>query len=220
MPRASQAPRKRITCRSTKFISAKSIVRFGAPSPICFSNSPRCSPRIHPINRMIVPRPSVYLSRSSAASRTRFPQADVVLLCHPEQARDQVHLTSDTVAVVMTHNYRNDLRLLELLLPSSARYVGLLGSKARSARLLQELDEAAVRVTAAQRRRFHAPIGLDIGAETPEEIALAIVAEIRAVLAGRAGRPLRERRISIHERARSDEIRLPQMLSLAESASR
>src|SRR5262249_29212750 len=55
--------------------------------------------------------------RPSAASRARFPQADVVLLCRPERVQDEVPLTSDTVAVVMTHNYRNDLQLLKLLLP-------------------------------------------------------------------------------------------------------
>src|SRR5262249_55799469 len=145
--------------------------------------------------------------RPSAASRTRFPRADVVVLCRPERARDELPLTSDTVAVLMTHNYRNDLQLLELLLPSPVRYLGLLGPKNRSERLLQDLNEAGLNVTAAQRRRLHAPIGLDIGAETSEEIALAIVAEIRAALAGRAGGSLRERRTPIHERARSDKMR-------------
>src|SRR5262249_33440797 len=118
--------------------------------------------------------------RPAAASRTRFPRANEVLLCRPEQAPDQIPLTSETVAVVMTHNYRRDLELLEVLLPSQVRYVGLLGPKKRSERLLHELDVTGIDVTAAQRRRLHAPIGLDIGAETSEEIALAIVAEIRA----------------------------------------
>jgi len=157
--------------------------------------------------------------RPSAASRTRFPRADVVVLCRPERARDELPLTSDTVAVLMTHNYRNDLQLLELLLPSPVRYLGLLGPKKRSERLLQDLNEAGLNVTAAQRRRLHAPIGLDIGAETSEEIALAIVAEIRAALAGRAGGSLRERRTPIHERARSDKMRPTQMVAVAECAS-
>ena len=62
MPRASQPPRKRTTCRSTKFTSAKSSATFGPLSPICFSSSSKCSPRIHPIKRMVVPLPSEYLS--------------------------------------------------------------------------------------------------------------------------------------------------------------
>jgi len=85
--------------------------------------------------------------RPAAASRTRFPRADAVVLCRPEQARDLVPLSGDTVAVVMTHNYRNDLWLLELLLPSPVRYLGLLGPKPRSERLLQELEEAGLNVT-------------------------------------------------------------------------
>jgi xanthine/CO dehydrogenase XdhC/CoxF family maturation factor len=143
----------------------------------------------------------------------------VVTLCPPEQIRDQVPLASDTVAVVMTHNYRNDLQLLELLLPSPVHYLGLLGPKTRSERLLRDFDAAGINVTLAQRSRLRAPIGLDIGADTCEEIALAIVAEIKAALAGRAGGPLRERRSPMHERARSEEMRPTQMLAVIESAS-
>ena len=145
--------------------------------------------------------------RRDAASHIRFPCADVLRLCRPEQVSDQVPLTSDTVAVLMTHNYRNDLELLKLLLPSPVRYVGLLGSTTRSARLLRELSEAGINVTLEQRRRLHAPIGLDIGAETCDEIALAIAAEIKATLARRTGGLLRERRIPIHDHVQWQEIR-------------
>lgn len=140
--------------------------------------------------------------RPAAASRARFPQADAVLLCRPEQVPEQVRLEPDTVAVVMTHNYLTDLRLLEFLLPSPVRYLGLLGPRSRSERLLQELAQSGLVPTEAQRRRLYAPVGLDLGAETSEEIALSILAEIRAVLAGRAGGLLRDRPAPIHERAR------------------
>lgn len=142
--------------------------------------------------------------RPSAANRARFPHADAVLLCRPEHVQEQVRLNSDTVAVVMTHHYLTDLRLLELLLHSPVRYLGLLGPKSRSERLLQELAQAGIVPNEAQRRRLHAPVGLDLGAETSEEIALAILAEIRAVLAGRAGGLLRDRPMPIHERERSE----------------
>jgi xanthine dehydrogenase accessory factor len=156
--------------------------------------------------------------RPAVASRARFPRADAVVLCRPEHVGEQVRLDSDTVAVVMTHNYLTDLRLLELLLPSPVRYLGLLGPKSRSERLLQELSQAGIRTTEAQRRRLYAPVGLDLGAETSEEIALAILAEIRAVLAGRAGGPLRNRQVPIHERAQSEERREWETLAVAERA--
>jgi xanthine/CO dehydrogenase XdhC/CoxF family maturation factor len=105
-----------------------------------------------------------------------------------------------TAAVVMTHNYARDLALLGQLLPSRAGYVGLLGPKSRTERLLKDVERhgAAPNVVALQ--RLHAPVGLDIGAETPEEVALAIAAEIRAQMAGRGGGKLKERKGPIHER--------------------
>ncbi len=156
--------------------------------------------------------------RPAAASRARFPRADAVVLCHPEQVPEQVRLDGETVAVVMTHSYLTDLRLLEVLLPSPVRYLGLLGPKSRSERLLQDLSQAGIRTTAAQRDRLYAPVGLDLGAETSEEIALAILVEIRAVLAGRAGGPLRDRRAPIHERGRPEERREWKTLAVAERA--
>lgn len=141
-------------------------------------------------------------SRPSAASRARFPQVDALHLCRPEHVREQVALGSDTVAVIMTHNYLTDLRLLQELLPSPARYLGLLGPKSRSERLLGDLAEAGVRPTAAQLERLHAPVGLDLGAENAEEIALSVLAEIKATLAGRRGGMLRDRATPMHERAR------------------
>jgi xanthine dehydrogenase accessory factor len=156
--------------------------------------------------------------RPAAASRARFPRADAVVACRPEQARDQVLLDGDTVAVMMTHNYLSDLRLLELLLPSPVRYLGLLGPKSRSERLLQDLAQSGKAATAAQRGRLYAPVGLDLGAETSEEIALAILAEIRAVLAGHAGGPLRDRQAPIHERTQPEERLEWETLAVAESA--
>ncbi len=114
--------------------------------------------------------------------------------------------------------FARELELLKLLLPSPVRYVGLLGSATRSARLLRELSEAGINVTLEQRRRLHAPIGLDIGAETCDEIALAIAAEIKATLARRTGGLLRERRIPIHDHAQWQEI-LPMQVAATGCAS-
>ncbi len=135
-----------------------------------------------------------------AVSHDRFPEADAVIPCGPEGVLEQVPLASHSIAVVMTHNYHRDLSLLEVLLPSPVRYLGLLGPQSRAQRLLHDITLAGYDASPEQLRRLHAPAGLDLGAVGPEEIALAIVAEVKATLAGRGARPLRERSGPIHER--------------------
>ncbi|HTX54216.1 MAG TPA: XdhC family protein, partial [Candidatus Baltobacteraceae bacterium] len=95
-------------------------------------------------------------------------------------------------AVVMTHNYPHDLAIVGTLLAAPALYVGILGTRKRTAAMLRELN--------ADTSRVHTPIGLDIGGETPAEIALSIAAEIQAVCAGRRAGFLKERQGPIHDR--------------------
>ena len=102
-----------------------------------------------------------------------------------------------TAAVIKTHNYGRDYAALEKLLPHGLRYVALLGPRRRRDQLLFALTEAAI----PMRSRLFAPAGLDLGAEEPEEIALAIVAEIQATFAQAASQSLRERRRPIHGEA-------------------
>jgi xanthine/CO dehydrogenase XdhC/CoxF family maturation factor len=109
-------------------------------------------------------------------------------------------LDARTAAIVMTHNYGRDLDLLGALLPSGAGYVGVLGPRTRTDRLLADLDARGVKPTGAQLARLHAPVGLDIGAETPSQIALAVTAEVQAAFAARAGGPLQGRKGPIHDR--------------------
>jgi xanthine/CO dehydrogenase XdhC/CoxF family maturation factor len=84
--------------------------------------------------------------------------------------------------------------------------LGILGPKSRTERLLQELGEAGINPTPEQMQRLYSPVGLDIGAETPEAIALSIVAEIQAVIANRSGGLLRDRKGSIHYRIEEQNI--------------
>jgi len=109
-------------------------------------------------------------------------------------------LDDRSAAVVMSHNYERDLALLATLLASPCRYVGVLGGRARVDQLLGELAKRGSPATEAQRARLHAPVGLDVGAETPAEVALSIAAEIQAVFTDRRGGPLRERKGPIHDR--------------------
>lgn len=138
-------------------------------------------------------------TKQALATQNRFAEADAVVLSRPENIAEYVAVSDSTVAVVMTHNYLHDLELLKLLLPSPACYLGILGPKSRTERLLAELRQTGTQPTLEQIHRFYAPIGLDIGADTPEEIALSIIAGIQAVITDRLGNQLRERKGSIHE---------------------
>jgi xanthine/CO dehydrogenase XdhC/CoxF family maturation factor len=99
----------------------------------------------------------------------------------------------DAYAVLLSHNYAYDLAALALHVPSPAPYIGLLGPHLKATRLLAELNLSETEVSELRQTRLHSPIGLDLGSETPEEIALAIVAEIQAKHNQRNARPLRER---------------------------
>ena len=133
-------------------------------------------------------------------SRSRLAMADRVTLARPEDVGTQVSITPRTLTLLMSHNYSHDLALLRFLLASPARYIGVMGPRKRTERMLSELaaDEETSRLEEAGLARLYSPAGLDLGANAPAEIALSIVAEMRAVLDGRRGGMLRERRGSIH----------------------
>lgn len=140
--------------------------------------------------------------QTRAASRARFAMADRVILASPEDVGAQVTITPRTLTLLMSHNYSHDLALLRFLLTSPAHYIGVMGPRKRTERMLSELSagEATSWLEEANLARLHSPVGLDIGANTPAEIALSIVAEMRAVIEGRRGGMLRERPGSIYGR--------------------
>ncbi|HEX7176479.1 MAG TPA: XdhC family protein [Pyrinomonadaceae bacterium] len=136
------------------------------------------------------------------ASRSRFAMADRVTLARPEEVGAQVSITPRTLTLLMSHNYSHDVTLLRFLLSSPARYIGVMGPRKRTERMLSELaaNEETSFLEEADLTRLYSPAGLDIGANAPAEIALSIVAEMRAALDGRRGGMLREHRGSIHSR--------------------
>jgi xanthine/CO dehydrogenase XdhC/CoxF family maturation factor len=138
-------------------------------------------------------------ARPSFATRARFPKADEILVLAPSDAVEKINPPGDALAVIMTHHYVYDVPLLRDLLPRNLVYLGLLGPKKRAAKILADLKSQGHAFADEQLARLHAPVGLDLGAETPEEVALSIIAEIRATLARRDGRPLRERDRPIHD---------------------
>ncbi|GLH72457.1 XdhC/CoxI family protein [Geothrix limicola] len=131
--------------------------------------------------------------RPAFARAERFPEADQVLSGHPAQRVPELVLDSRSAVVLMTHNYLKDLEALRLLGRSDAGYLGLMGSRARSAKMMADL--AAEGVDCGP--RLHSPVGLDLGAEDPETIALAVLAEIQACFQGRIGGPLKAARTPV-----------------------
>ena len=128
----------------------------------------------------------------------RFPAADRVLCDEPAAALDRLSLRPHAAAVVLTHDYAGDVRLLPGLLDSAVGYVGLLGPKRRAGRLMTDLHAAGRLPGAAALAKLKTPVGLDIGARTPGEIAAAVVAEIIAHFRGRPGGFLADRDAPIH----------------------
>jgi xanthine/CO dehydrogenase XdhC/CoxF family maturation factor len=136
--------------------------------------------------------------RPAYVTRESFPSADELVLARPEETRDAFAVPRGAAAVIMTHNFDSDVALVRSLLASGALFVGLLGPRAKGDLLLERLAEEGIIPTEDDIARFHSPVGLDIGAETPEEIALAILAEIQATVRERPGTPLRQREGPIH----------------------
>ena len=138
-------------------------------------------------------RTTVVDTRARPAMVERFTEADEVVLCRATDVRDRLQLSDKTAVVLMTHNYLDDLEILKTLLNTPLRYLGCLGPRQRTEQMLLEIDDEI-----AFLKQLHAPAGLDIGADTPMEVAFSIVSEIKAVEAGREGGLLRNRKGPIH----------------------
>jgi len=137
--------------------------------------------------------------RPGYATAARFPAAQEVMSGPVTDLVEAVDPGPGAFVIIMTHHYLHDLPLLRALLPRPLAYLGLLGPRKRAAKLLETLEAEGMVITEAMRRRLFAPVGLDLGAEGPEEVALSAVAEMQATLAGRNGRALRERLGPIHD---------------------
>jgi xanthine dehydrogenase accessory factor len=135
-------------------------------------------------------------ARGRFATHERLPHADEILVAWPEEALAQVAPDHTTAILVLTHDDKFDLPLLTGALATEAYYVGALGSRRNQERRRERLLEAGV--DEAELERISGPAGLDIGAHTPAETAVSMLAEIMAVRAGRDGGRLRESSGRIH----------------------
>ena len=117
--------------------------------------------------------------RDSYASRERFPQAREVIADDMDAVLARLQPSPSSFLVIVTRGHRDDMRVLQWAVGTQARYIGMIGSKRKVLTVYKELEKEGVQRELLE--RVHAPIGLDIGAVTPEEIAVAIVAEMIAV---------------------------------------
>lgn len=129
--------------------------------------------------------------RDHFATRDRFPTADEILVGMPSELAERMPLGRESMVVLLSHDYKYDLPVLQAVLASEAAYVGVLGSRRRGRALLDFLEGEGV--PPEQLARVRIPVGLDLGGNTPEEIALSVLAEAVAVHHGRSGGPMRER---------------------------
>ena len=139
--------------------------------------------------------------RPAYAKKERFPASCSVLLAKPGQVIEQLAINDRTAILLMTHNYNYDLAMLRVLSKKEIMYTGMLGPKKKLDRMKAELGEEAIHFSADQLLRIHSPVGLDIGAETAEEIALSILAEIKTVFAAAKAVPLKDNLQPIHNRS-------------------
>jgi xanthine dehydrogenase accessory factor len=139
--------------------------------------------------------------REAFLTHERYPGATGFCCTEFPDAGQAVPTDEHTYVLVMTHNYIHDRNLLRAFLPTPAAYIGMLGPRARTEKIVRELEADGVVIDPARRAQIFGPVGLDIGSETPDEIALAALGEILAVARGREGGFLRGRGGPIHATA-------------------
>ena len=117
--------------------------------------------------------------RESFANRERFPEAEEIHAAGYEEVFPKLAINESSYVIIVTRGHKDDLRVLRLAAATPAKYVAMIGSRRKVIEILKALEKEGVPEDALQ--RIHAPMGLDIGAVTPEEIAVSVVAEMIAV---------------------------------------
>lgn len=129
-----------------------------------------------------------------------FPSVDKLSLCQREFIDRNFEITPYTACVLMSHNYEYDRDVLRKLLKTNTPYIGILGPRKRFDKMQEEFLNQGIQLNEKDLHRIHSPIGLDIGAEAPDEIALSIVSEIQSKFSNRSGGFLKYNSGPIHQR--------------------
>ena len=139
-------------------------------------------------------------TRAAYATRERFPQAHHVSVLDADVAASHPAIDRRSHVLVMSHRYRSDLAFLRAMLPLEIAYLGVLGPRQRTQRMLDELAGEGAALPQHLRQRLYAPVGLELGGASPETVALSIIAELQAIQSGRTPRHLRDSPGPIHGR--------------------
>jgi xanthine dehydrogenase accessory factor len=145
-------------------------------------------------------RVTVVTFRGALSSGDNFPAADAVRATSPVDIRDDIDFDSDTHVVVMTHNFLDDRLAVEELVETPVPYIGLMGPRERFEEMLADFADEGVSITEDETSRIYTPIGLDLGGDSPHQIAYSIVAEVLSVANERTPQHLSEREAPIHDR--------------------
>jgi xanthine/CO dehydrogenase XdhC/CoxF family maturation factor len=147
--------------------------------------------------------------RPTLIEAERWPPAERTVVSSLEGIAEAVASVDCDAAVIMNHRYERDLEYLAAWVATAVPYIGMLGPRQRTEQMLAALESRGVGMDESTRQRIRAPVGLDIGAETPEEVALAIVGEIQAVHAERRGGFLSTHGGPIHGPVQASELEIP-----------
>ena len=137
--------------------------------------------------------------RPTHANMQRFASSCQVIVSKPEQTLNNIEIDGRSYFVLMSHNYNYDLSVLKLLLKEDEiPYIGILGPLKKYERMKEDLELEGIKISSQDADRIFAPVGLELGAETPAEIGLSILAEIQSVLTGSSAKNLRDKLEPIH----------------------
>jgi len=190
--RFSEAARDAMTVGTSRTLFAentRAFVEVFAPSALLLVvGASHVSMPMTELARVLGYRTVVIDGRPRFATRERFPNVDELKIGIPSELVDQFPLAPSTALVLMAHDYKYDVPVLQKALATDVGYIGMLGSMRRGAAILKLLVEEGL--SEESLKRIHVPVGLDIGARSAPEIALAVMAEIQAVRGGGTGQPL------------------------------
>ncbi|MFC4247389.1 XdhC family protein [Natribaculum luteum] len=169
------------------------------PELVVFGSGHDAGPVVE-LARLVDFHTTVVSFRGGQADENRFPRADTVVSASPREVSSLREWDSDTYAVVMSHNFLDDRLTLEQLLETPVPYVGLMGPQKRFDEMREEFADEGRSFTDAELERIYTPIGVNLGGDTPYQIAFSIVAELLAVAHGRTPQHLGRREGPIHDR--------------------